>query len=124
MKNLGIDAGNINIFTFEEFRQHQLRLAAEQYGLEDDANQMEVPKNASNPNAKEDSQEEKKLLGNTAKHSKAHSLNRTAFRRTASIDSVMERVQYFESNTFGMNYRYIEGYLAKEIDSKGLLRRT
>ena len=29
-----------------------------------------------------------------------------------------------ESSTFGMSFRYIEGYLLKEIDSSNMFRRT
>ena len=33
MKNLTIDSGKVNIFTFEQFREYQLRLLSRQYGL-------------------------------------------------------------------------------------------
>ena len=33
-------------------------------------------------------------------------------------------VEDFETSTFSMNLRYIEGYVCKEIDTKGLFRRT
>ena len=36
----------------------------------------------------------------------------------------MTKIDNFESDTFAMSFRYIEGYLCKEIDSKGLFRRT
>ena len=36
----------------------------------------------------------------------------------------MIKITNFESDTFAMSFRYIEGYLCKEIDSKGIFRRT
>ena len=33
-------------------------------------------------------------------------------------------VENYETTTFSMNSRFIEGYLCKEIEAKGLLRRT
>lgn len=33
MKNLGIDSGKVNMFTFEQFREHQLKLAFESQNL-------------------------------------------------------------------------------------------
>ena len=36
----------------------------------------------------------------------------------------MQRIENYESGTFAMSFRYIEGYLLKEIDSTGLFRRT
>mgnify|MGYP000229818433 CR=1 FL=1 len=36
----------------------------------------------------------------------------------------MATIENFESDTFAMSFRYIEGYLCKEIDTKGIFRRT
>ncbi len=36
MRNLGIDAGKVNIFTFEQFRKYHLKVAARSFGLADD----------------------------------------------------------------------------------------
>lgn len=46
MRNLGIDPGLINIFTFEQFRQYQLKLAAQQFGIDDGSEPIDVPVNA------------------------------------------------------------------------------
>lgn len=45
-------------------------------------------------------------------------------RRTASIDIVKEKITHFENFTFAQDFRYIEGYLAKEIENINMLRLT
>ena len=45
-------------------------------------------------------------------------------KRRSSIEEVMTKIENFEAETFAMSFRYIEGYLCKEIDSKGIFRRT
>ena len=44
--------------------------------------------------------------------------------RRSSVEEVMIKIVNFEAYTFAMSFRYIEGYLCKEIDSKGMFRRT
>lgn len=45
-------------------------------------------------------------------------------KRHSSLDMSNIYVDAYESDTFAMNVRLIEGYLCKEIDKKGVFRRT
>lgn len=52
------------------------------------------------------------------------SSNRSHRRVMSSMDRAMGKIKDIETATFAMSFRYIEGYLLKEIESKRMLRMT
>lgn len=51
-------------------------------------------------------------------------MQRRAFKARSSIDEIMDKMQHFEIHTFALDYRYIEGYVSKEIENLNILSIT
>lgn len=120
MKNLGIDSGKVNIFTFEQFRQYQLKVAYEQRLLlsSDAVSPAKTPINARNlsPASLQSLSLHQRQPSVDSVHLNYRTTGRSKATRNSSIENIEEKIMAFETATFSMSFRCIEGYLIKEVE--------